>query len=205
MEKRFRNLWERINGKQDPKEVFGYLDSLYSQEGRHYHTLTHIDQCLKELKHAKSIAEDFDALEFALWYHDVIYDTQRNDNEEESANLASKVCRTNELAELFSSKVYSLILGTAGHITSDDVDAQLMLDVDLSIFGQDENTFRTYERQIRQEYIWVPERTYNQKRSEILQGFLDRKLIYQTDLFQGRYEGLARRNLKDSIERLMKT
>ena len=57
--------------------LFHNLTARYSEPHRKYHTLQHLDECferLAEIKHEAANPEDF---EFALWFHDAIYDTKR--------------------------------------------------------------------------------------------------------------------------------
>src|SRR5258708_23918108 len=68
--------------------------------------------------------------------------------------------------------VAKLAMATKRHEVDANSDAGLVVDVDLSILGQDEQRFSEYERQIRQEYAWVPEGIFASKRVEILQSFV---------------------------------
>jgi hypothetical protein len=81
-------------------------------------------------------------------------------------------------------------------------DADLLIDIDLSILGQPPERFRDYEQAIRAEYAWVPEATFVQKRREILAGFLERPAIYHAEWSRTRYESIARANLLASLARL---
>jgi len=62
-------------------------------------------------------------------------------------------------------------MATKTHEPNTHVDAPLLVDVDLSILGQPKARFDEYERQIRAEYGWVPEKIFGTKRAEILQRF----------------------------------
>jgi predicted metal-dependent HD superfamily phosphohydrolase len=81
-------------------------------------------------------------------------------------------------------------------------DAALLVDVDLAILGAAPERFDEYERQVREEYSWVPGFLFRRKRREILEGFLARPHVYSTDHFLACYEAAARANLVRSIERL---
>ena len=61
--------------------------------GRHYHTLSHLEACLREFDDARGLAMRPAEVEFALWFHDVIYRSWRRDNELQSAALADSVPR----------------------------------------------------------------------------------------------------------------
>jgi predicted metal-dependent HD superfamily phosphohydrolase len=53
---------------------------------RHYHDLRHVETLLR-LAQDHAFA-DREAVEAAIWFHDAIYDTRRQDNEERSAEFA---------------------------------------------------------------------------------------------------------------------
>jgi len=203
MEAKFKDLWTRVNGKENSNVVFETLNSLYSQPHRFYHNLTHIDHCLRELSSIKSSAKDYDSLELAIWYHDAVYETRRDDNEKKSAELAKEICEINNFTDDFTTRVYQLILSTKHCGEPSDPDTKILLDVDLSILGQEEDIFKEYEDNIRKEYIWVPSDIFKAERKKILQSFLDRKSIYLTDYFKDKYEIIARDNLKKSIRCLL--
>lgn len=80
------------------------------------------------------------AVEFALFYHDIIYKVTRKDNEERSAIFA--VERLKQLQEAgksdlrlnnISTRCEKMILTTKTHTISDDNDTNLFTDADLSI------------------------------------------------------------------------
>lgn len=78
-------------------------------------------------------------------------------------------------------------------------DAALLVDIDLAILGTTPARFAAYERQIRQEYAWVPEALFVEKRRAVLQGFTARPQLYTTAYFQERLEATARRNLQQAL------
>jgi predicted metal-dependent HD superfamily phosphohydrolase len=141
-------------------------------------------------------------VEWALWFHDVVYDTKTTDNELQSAQWAERCLNEAKFSRILIQTVMDLILSTQHRGTVGDMDALLVEDIDLSILGQPEERFFEYERQIRQEYAWVSQATFAQKRAEILEGFLARPRLYATDWFHQKYEQTARRNLQQSLRRL---
>jgi predicted metal-dependent HD superfamily phosphohydrolase len=134
------------------------------------------------------------AVELALWFHDAIYDTHRSDNEERSADWAK--------ASVGNARVHALVMATRHEAVPHDIDAQVLVDVDLWILGAPEERFDEYESQVRQEYGWVPGPIYRRKRKAILESFLARAAIYNTARFIERYEPQARVNLARSLARL---
>jgi predicted metal-dependent HD superfamily phosphohydrolase len=202
---RWIRLWRRITAKGEPLPVYQELVSLYSQPHRHYHNLRHVAECLAEFDSARHLASQPVAVELAIWFHDAIYDTRAQDNEEHSAELAKGcIADAGGSAELREA-VAALVMATKTHEPSVHPDAPLVVDVDLSILGQPKERFLEYEAQIRREYHWVPEETFAAKRAEILERFLARKPIYTTDDFFAKFEQRARINLQNSIRGLTKS
>jgi predicted metal-dependent HD superfamily phosphohydrolase len=198
---RWLESWRKLGVKSDPTHYFADLKARYSESHRAYHNLAHVLDCLDEFKTARVIAEDASAVEMAIWYHDVVYDPKAKNNEEESAELAAKVCAEVGIAEPRTRKMKDLILATKKHQATEG-DAAIVVDVDLSILGRDPIRFRNYENQICEEYSWVSEEAFAAGRVSVLEGFLGRPAIYSTEFFRNKYEQQARENLISSIQNL---
>ncbi len=199
---RWNLLWKGLSIKGTDHKWFELLDSSYSESHRYYHTAQHIAECLTEFDSTSALAAQPLAVEAALWFHDVVYDTQRFDNEEQSSILAERCLLEAGAPESTIQCVRDLILSTKTHDASLHEDGALLVDIDLSILGSSPERFHEYEDQIRQEYLWVPDEVFNTKRSEILRRFLTRKTIYATERYQRSHETQARRNLAASLNRL---
>ncbi|MDB6053106.1 MAG: hypothetical protein JWN25_629 [Verrucomicrobiales bacterium] len=183
----------------------GWYDRLtraYSEPQRFYHTHQHIAECLAEFDEARKLAVDPTVVEFALWFHDAVYDPKASDNEEQSVALALECINSIGTNQKLSEHVAFLIMATKNHEVGTSIDAAVMVDVDLSILGRDTKHFWEYEEQIRNEYRWVPHLVFASKRAEILKRFLSRERIFATDWFRNKYESQARLNLEASIEAL---
>lgn len=181
-----------------------WLRSQYCRPDRHYHNLQHLEECLTFLAEARQQQNvpNADAIELALWFHDVVYDPRAADNEEKSAEVATQFLLRTGAVESLRLDVSRLILATKTHRHDEHSDAMWLLDIDLAILGQTEARFAEYEGQIRQEYSWVDEMLYRQKRAEIMDGFLSRPRIYATDYFHQRLDKPARANLHSLIQQL---
>ena len=62
--------------------------------------------------------------------------------------------------------------------------------------------FDVYESGIRSEYDFVPVPLYRRERRAILESFLSRSDIYNTEVFRESFEDTARSNLKWAISNL---
>ena len=198
---RWRRLWQAIGASGDASVWYETLTRAYAEPHRHYHNQQHIADCLAEFDTVRHLAKQPDAVELALWFHDAVYDPKAADNEEQSAALAKR-CLQSAGRRGIAEAIAALVMATKLHTTDAGSDAALMVDVDLSILGQNEKRFAAYEAGIRAEYAWVTQAIFNAKRAEILQRFLDRKRIYSTEHFFVKYERQARRNLENSIQKL---
>jgi predicted metal-dependent HD superfamily phosphohydrolase len=194
---RWDALWKSA-GLIVPAGCYERLLACYAEPQRHYHTLQHIMECLRELDAARAFTQHPHLIEFAIWFHDVIYDPRAHDNEERSAQFAVDCLQAAGAQPGDIESVRGLVLTTKQHVANTP-DEALLIDIDLSILAQGRERFDEYERQIRQEYSWVPETVFAEKRAEVLRRFLDRPRIYSTDHFFARYEQQARKNIQRSL------
>ncbi|HEY3475041.1 MAG TPA: hypothetical protein VGK56_10560, partial [Anaerolineales bacterium] len=135
-------------------------------------------------------------------FHDAVYDPGRSDNEQRSAEWAAKVIDESGLNPQVAGRVADSIHATRHHGEVLGADAQLLVDVDLSILGRDPAVFWRYEENIRKEYAWVPEDLFRQERLSILKRFLERPHVYYHHEFREKFEEQARMNLEQAITRL---
>ena len=66
------------NYSEDPNlrlELWTEIESNYSNPKRHYHTLSHLESIINQLKPYKEVVSDWDSILFAVFYHDVIYNS----------------------------------------------------------------------------------------------------------------------------------
>jgi predicted metal-dependent HD superfamily phosphohydrolase len=186
-------------GLPEEREAFAALAAAYAEKHRHYHSGKHIEHCLRELDTALSIAHDAAEVELALWYHDAVYDPYSSNNEERSADWACALLSRHHVNAARVGRVRELILATRHAAPASTPDAQLVVDVDLSILGAEAADYAVFEADVRKEYRWVPAIVFRRKRAEILESFLQRPRIYSTEPFHARYEVRARDNLTAAI------
>jgi predicted metal-dependent HD superfamily phosphohydrolase len=136
---------------------------------------------------------------YALWFHDAVYELDRHDNEQESANWAHASLTAAGVQVDVAERVYALIMATCHSDRPSSPDAQLVVDIDLAILAASPDRFEEYERQIREEYQHVPEKIFLAKRRAVLGSFLERLQIYLTPAYGQRFESIARYNLKSRI------
>jgi len=199
LRERFRLLCGRLGSAARAETVFTELAAKYGAAARRYHTIGHIADCLIIAREHRTLAFDADLVEFALWAHDVIYDSRRSDNERLSAEWARRALLDLSAPMAFAQDVYALIIATTHAAPPSTGDAQLVCDIDLSILAASPARFDAYESAIREEYEWVPDPVFRTRRAEILAQFLARPAIYSTAVFRDKCESAARSNLTRSL------
>lgn len=194
--------WRRLFPDPADEQVFREVVAAYSAPSRHYHNIKHIRDCLELLGECTPELQYPRETEIAIWFHDVVYDPTRSDNEAHSADLAEDRLREMGEAELPIGTVRALILDTRHAAPPSSPDGAHVSDIDLSILGRPPAVFDAYDTVIRLEYSHVPEKQYRAGRTAVLRSFLDRDSIYSTHRWRARFEAAARENLRRAIARL---
>lgn len=199
----WRRLWGELGARETNGGLFNQLVAAYSERHRHYHTLQHLRECLAHCEAAGTLARHPAEVELALWFHDAVYDPQRDDNEERSADWAKRSVLAGGCDAAVADRVHGLVLATQAHTAPPDaIDTQLLVDIDLAILGAAPERFAEYGRQVRAEYAHVPDEAYRAGRTRVLQGFLQRPFIYATAAYRDALEQRARANIGHALASL---
>ena len=178
----------------------------YSGPHRHYHKMSHITAALKKFDVIRDRLSDPDAVEMAIWLHDVIYDAKRSDNEEASARYAQKLLTSLGHTARTTNRVMDLIEATKhAHDARLTADAKYMVDIDLSSFGVPWKTFARNGANLRKEYAHLADADHTKNQIAFLGSMLARKHIYATQFFRERYEARARANITKTLDILRKS
>ncbi len=180
-------------------QLWQELEKAYTDTGRHYHSLQHLAALLSLADTHHHLISEPDSVAFAIFYHDVVYNALRKDNEERSALMAEERLRLLGLPIAQRQRIEQMILATKVHATSNNADTNLLLDFDLSILGSSWEIYVHYTRQIRKEYSIVPFFLYKKGRKKVLQHLLSLPRIYKTDIFYSQLEAIARENLAQEL------
>ena len=197
---RWKALWKHLTASTPSADNFREIVAAYSEGHRHYHTLEHVLDCLRVFDQFEHLAARPAEIEAALWFHDAVYDTQRKDNEEASAQWAARVLKAVGVKNDAVDRIRQMILATRHEHPPVTPDEALALDIDLSILGREPEEFAAYQEQVRREYTWVPDDAYHRARAGILNRFLERESIFRTPEVRAKYERAARSNIESSLE-----
>ncbi|RQP26080.1 HD domain-containing protein [Piscinibacter terrae] len=191
------------NGCDDA--LFRIARDAYDSPGRHYHGWSHIEACLNQFKEVQ--VDRPRTVLLAILFHDAIYVPGRRDNEERSAQLAvDTLVAHSRLDADEREEVAQLIRLTASHHAPRTLlhDEAALLDIDLSVLGADEATYRAYADGVRREFVpaAVTSEAFTAGRSRFLHGLLAQEHLFATARMRARREAAARRNIEHELQEL---
>jgi predicted metal-dependent HD superfamily phosphohydrolase len=200
---------------------YDYLIKQYSSENRHYHNLNHIVSLIKLSNHDKKSHYTISPklvhlLLFAIWFHDVIYDVIKKDNEEQSAKKAKEcledlgLSKTKNYYGPAEDFVEKLIVATKHDKKEDLYWCQYICDIDTLILSSHNwEQYQEYSENIRKEYSFFSDKDWNHGRINFLENILKNKenIYYLSDVpFNNRILGIsyvdeerAKENIKKEI------
>lgn len=187
----------------DLQRMLDDVKDAYHDPARGYHGWGHIMQCLLLLEDMRPLVEDLEAVQLALLFHDVVFVPGSPNNELLSAEKAEEWLRAADAPEVDIATVRALILDTKHVTPSETADGRLVQDIDLHGFTNED--FSVAANGIRHEFKDVSDEVYYPERVKILQWFLDKPRLYQTELFFQTYEQVARKNIQAEIDSILAT
>ena len=202
---RFISLWNRCRTGDgagvDADDVYKEVNGYYSEPGRFYHTPKHIEHCLAQFDLASGEMVNADAIEIAIWFHDLIFDVRANDNELQSARRFVELADDSMDAE-FKAIVHDLIMTTAPPRLPKTTDQNFMLDIDLSSFGLPWEDMLRDSIAVRQESPQLTDAEFFPGQRAFLESLISREHFYFTEFFRSRIEDTARSNIERYLQEL---
>ncbi|MFT4074798.1 MAG: hypothetical protein QM647_04635 [Asticcacaulis sp.] len=191
----WRRLAESLNLSEEvATTVLSTLQAGYNEPGRHYHTQRHI---VSMLEAAQPIGFQMPkAAHLATFFHDLVYEPVRSDNETRSAARMTEAL-TGYVDAKCLEKASEIILATAHHRATGDQDTDLVLDLDMAILGQPWPVYETYARNVMAEYApFFSREAWCQGRNALfIEPTLAREAIFLTETFRP-LETQTRENLR---------
>ncbi len=203
MKIKFENLLSKYTSdKELISQMYSVIEENYNSPERYYHNLDHISRMLETVKAFNDNIKYTDNLILAIWYHDIIYNTFRKDNEEKSAEFAEKSLSKTNLSSSDIEIIKKYIIRTSNHFDiekGEPKEMKLFLDTDILTLGSKPEIYDNNTKQIRKEYKAIPDDIFNKGRAAILEKFLAAPYIYRTEYFRKNFENQARINIKDEL------
>lgn len=207
-----RLAWHRHVGTGSIAD--GWFDRVIASHrtlNRHYHGVRHVRWVIH---HGRDLADgidellgagDVDEIVAAGFFHDVVYDATRADNEAASAARARVALHEIGWQSAPIDRVGSMIEATAGHDASgaiDDPATAVLLAADLGVLAAEPGRYGDYTRAVRREYAHLDDRAWRQGRSAFIHGMLARDHIFPAGLHLEAWERRARANLTAELAAL---
>jgi len=196
--------WTDLCGRLGVEAAYGAqlwtcLAEAYEEPRRHYHTLDHIAAVIGDAQRLRDRFARPGAACLALFFHDIVYDPQRRDNETRSADkLDTWLGRRIDAGTLAFCR--RSIEATASHVGTDDPDIDLLLDIDMAILGAPRDAYLHYAEGVAREYLPVfGFDAYAAGRARLfLEPTLKRERLFLTEPFAG-LENQARANMAEEL------
>jgi predicted metal-dependent HD superfamily phosphohydrolase len=174
----------------------------WSEPHRRYHDLAHLAAVLGIVGELAAAAVDPDAVRLAAWYHDVVYDPQRSDNEQVSGERARAGLR-GLVDEARVAEVERLVLLTAGHDPAPgDGNGAVLCDADLAVLASPPEAYAAYASAVRAEYAHLPDELFAAGRAAVLEQLLALPELYRLPAVAEQWTGRARANLTAELSLL---
>jgi predicted metal-dependent HD superfamily phosphohydrolase len=187
-------IWKDIAARLglDP-DIWPRIVAAYSEPQRHYHTIGHIAAVVADFQALQGQFEYSDAALIALFFHDIVYDPARADNEERSAEVVQGL-----LSGDMADRACAHILATKKHEATTP-DAALVVDIDMAILAAPWPDYLRYAENVAREYlpVWGMDAYAGGRCEMFLKPVQDRR-IFLTDTFAPREE-VAQRNVRDEL------
>lgn len=198
------HFYQLVSAFTSDAEIVGQLwkeiESAYSQKKRYYHNINHLDYMLRLAEENRDELEDSAVVLFSIFYHDIVYNVKRRNNEEKSAEFAAEKLALLGLEPKRIERCREQILATKHHTFSDDSDTSYLIDFDLAILGDTFEKYSVYTQNVRKEYSIYPDFLYIKGRKKVVRSFLDSERIFRTKRFFELREKKARDNLRKELE-----
>ena len=176
------------------------LVAAYSDSSRSYHDTRHLSEVLDRLDELSSNGAAYDAtpVRLAAWFHDAVYDGER-DAEERSAAGAEDALAPVAPAPVVA-EVARLVRLTETH-EPDDADGNgcALSDADLAILAAPEARYDAYVAAVRREYAHLPDDVFHAGRAAVLDGLSGKQHLFHTAYAREHWEAPARANVEREL------
>lgn len=158
-------LLDRWNISVSEEEIL----KMWNAPHRKYHSMNHLKDLLQQIEKAQVTEYEHNILKLVAIFHDIIYDPQQKNNEEQSAKFflehSPKTIQIQEIAQM--------ILDTKDHNTTSLL-SQYFISMDMSIVLRSFQDLLEWEHCIRHEYSFYSENEYKRKRMAFLQNIIEK-------------------------------
>ncbi|MCW2814748.1 MAG: hypothetical protein JWN84_2203 [Nocardioides sp.] len=189
--------WWPLDGGLELRER---LLAAYAHPDRGYHDTRHLAEVCARLDELRDAGTTYDrtAVLLAAWFHDAVYDGER-DAEERSAAWAEHAL-PGLVDDAVVTEVARLVRLTETH-RPDDADGNgcVLSDADLGILAAPSARYATYVAAVRAEYSHLDDATFSAGRRAVLEGLVSKPRLFHTAYAHERWEDAARANVASEL------
>lgn len=153
----------------------------WSESHRHYHNINHLNNLIAQINEdyadGRLNESEREKLTLTALFHDLVYEPDRNDNEEKSADIFYRFCSEQHNVDLV--EVKQMILDTKNHLPCTPL-SQKFIDYDMNICERNFDELLEWEEGIKEEYSMFSNEEYKSGRIKFLESILD-KYPYNMD------------------------
>ncbi|MEZ0579637.1 hypothetical protein [Nocardioides sp. MH1] len=176
------------------------LLAAYAEPTRGYHDERHLAEVLDRLAELASSGATFDrtSVVLAAWFHDAVYDGER-DAEERSAAWAEEALPGLVDAATVA-EVARLVRLTESHRPEEgDANGCALSDADLGVLAAPEARYDEYVAAVRTEYAHLPDEVFAAGRADVLRELTSKPRLFHTAFALAHWEEPARRNVEREL------
>ena len=175
----------------------------YADPERGYHDTRHLAEVLARVAELGDAGERFERrpVELAAWFHDSIYDGERDAEERSAAWAETDLPHLTDEATV--AEVVRLVRLTQTHRPDDDdANGCALSDADLGILAAPTQRYAEYVAAVRTEYDHLDDETFAAGREAVLRDLLDKPRLFHTGYAFEHWEAAARANAGAELARL---
>lgn len=196
----WRRALASVGGNDPGDRVLAGVCDAYREPHRRYHDQRHLRAvvaAVADLTGAATPGAVSAHLVLAAFYHDVVYDPRRADNEAVSAARARDELVVCGVPPVDAERVAEAVAATAhlGETAGAPPAVGPLLDADLAVLGSGADRYRRYAAEVRAEYAHVADDGWRTGRAAVLR-HLQGQRLFVTPSGRAMYDAAARDNLR---------
>lgn len=179
------------------------LVAAYADPSRGYHDTRHLAEVLARLEELADNGTDFDRVPVGLaaWFHDAVYDGERDAEERSAAWAEDALVDLTEPAVV--AETARLVRLTETHRPdARDANGCALSDGDLAILAAPPDRYSDYVGDVRREYAHLADDVFHAGRADVLRDLLAKPQLFHTAYALAHWETAARSNMRAELEQL---
>ena len=182
-------------------DVRAALVAAYAEESRGYHDLRHLREVCARLEElaAGGAAYDRDAVLLAAWFHDAVYDGERDAEERSAVRAQDALTEVGVPADVVAEVVRLVRLTETHRPEPGDDNGAALSDADLAILASDPVRYAEYAADVRREYAHVDDADFRRGRDAVLRDLLAKPRLFHTAYAFEHWEAPARANVEREL------